>query len=149
MRRVPTGFRSLTLWLALSGLLLRALIPGGFMPGWTQQQADGTRSWLVICHAGELQSLLRKPINLRYRCSGNYGVAAADNAHTGHQIGEAHLGCPFAAAATPALPTAPTLPFFISAAHAAVIGVYRHAIQATSSRRLPPARAPPLASVFR
>jgi len=149
MRRVSTGFRSLTLWLALSGLLLRALIPGGFMPGWTQQQADGTRSWLVICHAGELQSLLRKPVNLRYRCSGNYGATSAATAYAGHQIAEAHLSCPFAAAATPALPMVLALPIFTSTAHAAVIGAYRAAVRAASSRRLPPARAPPLDSVFR
>lgn len=50
------------LWLALSAVVLRSLIPIGFMPGWIGA-VPGSPSWLVICPASELQALLKAPSN--------------------------------------------------------------------------------------
>lgn len=48
-------------WLALAGVLLRGLIPVGFMPGWIGA-VPGAASWLVICPASELSRLATLPV---------------------------------------------------------------------------------------
>ena len=145
--------RLLALWLALSGVLLRGLVPTGFMPGWTQAGDDGSRSWLTICPAGELQALLPQSPHAHHHHHHPgmvMAVGAADSGvdHSAHRIGEAHLGCPFAAAATPTLPlslAALSLPEgalqFTGAAAPIRVGI-------PAARRLPPARAPPAGRVI-
>ena len=130
---------TITLWLALSGVLLRGLIPVGFMPGWAGSTMGGEPSWLIVCPAGELQVLLPQTHHHHHDNGGPD--------HSGHRIGEAHLGCPFAAAATPALPLALTALTIDAGVPAAVAQTRVSLLVSVAQRRLPPARAPPSFSV--
>ena len=54
--RRPSPLTRAAVWLALAGVVLRSLIPVGFMPGWIGA-VPGAASWLVICPASELSQL--------------------------------------------------------------------------------------------
>lgn len=60
MFRSRTALHSFALWLALSAVVLRSLIPVGFMPGWTGTGEEGGR-WLIICPASPLSAALAPP----------------------------------------------------------------------------------------
>lgn len=60
MFRSRTALHSFALWLALSAVVLRSLIPVGFMPGWTGTGEEGGR-WLIICPASPLSAALVPP----------------------------------------------------------------------------------------
>lgn len=57
MFRSRTALHAFALWLALSAVLLRSLIPVGFMPGWTGSGGEQA-SWLIICPASPLSAAL-------------------------------------------------------------------------------------------
>lgn len=125
--------RRFALLMAVAGVLLRGLIPPGFMPGWTGELEGQARSWLAICPAGELQALLPRGHHHHHH--------GAD--HSRHQLSEAHLSCPFAAAAAPALPSSPfTSVFAPTVADAGIAAVVTSAVFVFPRLR-PPARAPP------
>jgi hypothetical protein len=144
MSRFRSRLRLAALWLALAGVLLRGLVPAGFMPGWTQAGTDGSRSWLMVCPAGELATLL--PADPHAHHHHMQGAAAGDD-HDAHRIGEAHLGCPFAAVAAPALPSAATTFLAISRPTTSAVPFGSLAPPTSDQRRLPPARAPPVSAV--
>lgn len=60
MFRSRTALHCFALWLALSALVLRSLVPVGFMPGWTGVGAEGGH-WLIICPASPLSAALAPP----------------------------------------------------------------------------------------
>lgn len=62
MFRSRSHLTSFALWLALAGVVLRALVPVGFMPGWTGATAKaGDAGWLVICPTSPLHGALAAP----------------------------------------------------------------------------------------
>ena len=132
------GLQRLTLALALAALLLRALIPTGFMPGWDRSAAEGGPRWLVVCETSPLHSLLAP----RAYC--HAGPARSD--HAGHRLLEAHLACPFAAALGAALPNALPRPSLWFGAAAAPDHRLPPAIFTAPQHRLAAARAPPASS---
>ena len=133
----------LALWLALGGVLLRGLVPAGFMPGWAQVDADGQRSWLSICTAGELRALL--PAGHHHH-AGMVMTAAGDaEEHLAHRLDEADLSCPFAAADVPALPTTLASLNLVEGPPVASATVLPLRPGAGSIQRLPPVRGPPSA----
>lgn len=144
MSAFRSRFRLAALWLALAGVLLRGMVPAGFMPGWTQAGADGSRGWLTICRAGELAVLLPADPHAHHHHHQAMAGGVAGEDHDTHRIGEAHLGCPFAAAAAPALPTSATVfvTNFRPSTSTATDGPL--APPTSDQRRLPPARAPPI-----
>ena len=58
MFRSRTSWHAIALWLALSAVVLRSLIPVGFMPGWTGSSGGESASWLIICPASPLSAAL-------------------------------------------------------------------------------------------
>jgi hypothetical protein len=112
------------LWLALAGLLYRALIPAGFMPGNSAQAQAG--AVMVMCPGGML-------------------MPAGDMA-PGQPQAHAYSQCPFAEAAGPVLP--PALPVLPPAPAPATPLPARQtpASPLRFTRVRPPARAPPLYS---
>jgi DUF2946 family protein len=114
------GFRQFALWLALAAVLLRALLPAGFMP----ERSAGERGiGLTICYASPLAKL---------------------RADQGQPSGvHDHASCAFSAAAGPGLPSSgirsgqqPA-----DAADIVTLDVARFASRFSKGR--PPARAPP------
>eukprot|EP01034_Spumella_vulgaris_P003187 gene3187-4114_t len=129
----------LALWLALSGVLLRGLVPVGFMPGWAQASADGQRSWLTICAAGDLRALLPQAGAGHHHHAGMVMTAAGDaDEHLAHRLDEADLSCPFAAADVPALPTSPASLSLVEGPPVASATVLPVRPSAGSIQRLPP-----------
>ncbi|MFI4979015.1 MAG: hypothetical protein ACHQIO_01575 [Nevskiales bacterium] len=128
-------YQQLALWLAIAAVLLRALIPDGFMP---EHRAGQRGLVLAFCSAGPLAALRAQPAF----------VAASELAHApdgdpGHHPMEDHAGCAFASAAAPGVPVT-----FVSmswALHegAAVAGWLRHATIPAAAHIRPPSRAPP------
>ncbi|GAC1628427.1 MAG: hypothetical protein NVS9B10_18340 [Nevskia sp.] len=146
----PSGWHRCALWLALGSVLLRGLVPAGFMPGWTQAGTDGRYSWLTICPAGELQALLPQDPHAQHHhhpgaaaMPAGTAAAAAGMDHSAHRLGEAHLSCPFAAAAAPGLPVALAALALPAPGLAFVAAQRPPGPLATRLRRLPPARGPP------
>lgn len=137
----------LALWLALGGVLLRGLVPVGFMPGWAQVGADGQRSWLSICTAGDLRALL--PLagaGHHHHHAGMVMTAAGDaDEHLAHRLDEADPSCPFAAADVPALPTSLAALSLVEGPPVASATVLPLRPGAGSIQRLPPVRGPPSA----
>lgn len=118
-------------WLLLAGLFLRAAMPAGYMPGNTQNLANGMP--LVLCSGGVLKVLAANDV-----------LAPADAAQ--HQSQDASSSCPFAFAATPALPAWPPAAIALerlSEAPAPAAGIRAFAL---GSHRQPPVRGPPLLS---
>ncbi len=62
MFRSRTALHSFALWLALSAVVLRSLIPVGFMPGWTGSGVEAGNRWLIICPASPLSAALAAPV---------------------------------------------------------------------------------------
>ena len=114
------GFRQSALWLALAAVLLRALLPAGFMP---ERRAGERGIGLAICYASPLAKL---------------------RADQGQPSGiHDHASCAFSAAAGPGLPSSgirsgqkPAV-----AANIAALDAARFASRFSNGR--PPARAPP------
>lgn len=88
MFRSRTALHSFALWLALSAVVLRSLIPVGFMPGWTGTGEEGGR-WLIICPASPLSAALAPPAN---KHAGHHDHAAMMAA-----MAKAHAADPHAA----------------------------------------------------
>ena len=88
MFRSRTALHSFALWLALSAVVLRSLIPVGFMPGWTGTGEEGGR-WLIICPASPLSTALAPPAN---KHAGHHDHAAMMAA-----MAKAHAADPHAA----------------------------------------------------
>ncbi len=93
MFRSRTALHSFALWLALSAVVLRSLIPVGFMPGWTGTGEEGGR-WLIICPASPLSAALASP------------AAKLPGAHTSHHDHAAMMAAMAAADADSADPHA-------------------------------------------
>jgi hypothetical protein len=110
------------LWLALAAVLLRALLPDGFMP---ERGANGVVA-LQFCYASPLAKL-RAP----------QGTPAGDHAHA---------SCAFAAAAAPGLPRAgiqtPSFPLAVPA----IAPRQALALVTRFNGGRPPARGPPAIS---
>lgn len=121
---------SFALWLALAGVLLRASVPFGYMPGWLQAGGHGNASLLALCSAGEHSAL---------------ASAAAPVAGSEDQdgLGKLQAGCAFALAAAAALPPSPPAPsaVFLAPVHAPL--ALRAAAPESATASLPPARGPP------
>jgi hypothetical protein len=115
--------RQFALWLVLAAVLLRALIPAGFM---LERSAAGGGVSLAICYASPLA-----------RLRADHGVPA------GVQL---HADCAFAAAAAPALPGAAPAAVFGPVAYA--LRPQRSLLSnlGAAPRLQPPARGPPLLS---
>lgn len=62
MFRSRTALHSFALWLALSAVVLRSLIPVGFMPGWIGSGVEAGNRWLIICPASPLSAALAAPV---------------------------------------------------------------------------------------
>jgi len=121
MLRLHHRWQLLALWLAVAGVLFRGLIPAGLMPATAEAARHG--SWLVLCTHGQ----------------------TVQQAHAGH--GGASPGqCPFAAAASPAVPGSWLAPAFSFGGAEYHPGWGSIVNLGTSPRLQPPARAPPLFS---
>lgn len=184
MFRSRSHLQAFALWLALAGVVLRSLVPVGFMPGWTGSAAKpGGASWLIICPTSPLHAALASPVaapahhdhaamqaaqaaaaddphahHHGHHAGMDHGAAvdratpAADphaghdaSQHGGHRIAAEHLSCPFAGAGSPALPAA-DIAFLVAAPGTSPVETVRPADAVTTvRRRLPPARAPPVA----
>lgn len=116
LRRHP-----LALQLAILAVLLRAVLPGGFMP---VRAADGSGVAMVLCSADAARRAASQPHD--------------DTARV------LHGACAYAAAAAPALP--PTLAHFHADTRIAAAPLFlgQQTASPTAERRRPPARAPPL-----
>jgi hypothetical protein len=130
-------FRQLALWLALASVMLRALIPAGFMP---EQHAARRGIVLAFCYADALGRLrAAEPLSVQ---QSKYSAGRADDLGVGHRIG-AHPGCPFASAAAPGLPA--SLPIGVALFEASSRldqGKAVSAVLALAHAR-PPTRGPP------
>lgn len=118
-------------WLLLAGLFLRAAMPAGYMPGTAQNLANGLP--LVLCSGGVLKVL-----------AAGDALATADAAQ--HQSQDASSSCPYAFAATPALPAWPPAGIALSLsseAPAPAAGIRPFTLD---PHRQPPVRGPPLLS---
>lgn len=137
-----SALHRLALWLALGGMLLRGLVPLGFMPGWAQADAEGRRSWRSLCAVGDLRALLPHGPSHHHHAG---MVMAADDAdeHQVHRLDEADLSCPFAAADVPALPTTLSSLSLVQGPPVASAAVLPVRPSAGSIQRLPPVRGPP------
>lgn len=63
MFRSRSHLQAFALWLALAGVVLRSLVPIGFMPGWTGAAGDGDDArWLIICPTSPLYGALATPV---------------------------------------------------------------------------------------
>lgn len=124
MRSPRSNWRSLALLLALTGVLFRGLIPAGFMPAVGTAQPNG--AILALCSGG----LLKAAPATGGDPAGAPAAAASDE-------------CPFATAASPALPPdLPQLPPLPVAASAPLGDLSLP--PAVAARDLPPpARGPP------
>ena len=114
------GFRQFALWLALAAVLLRVLLPEGFMP----ERSAGERGiGLAICYASPLAKL---------------------RADQGQPSGiHDHGGCVFSAAAGPALPSSGVHGDCQPAVVAAVAALDGASFSSRFSKGRPPARGPP------
>jgi hypothetical protein len=121
LRRQPS--RQFALWLALAAVLLRALLPQGFM---LERAAGEPRIGLAICYASPLARL------------------RADHGTPGGT--QAHADCAFAAASGPALPSAVSLSGGVAGRQPFASGWVAVLNPGTALRVQPPARAPPLFS---
>lgn len=130
--------RQAVLGLLLAVMLLRALIPSGFMPGWDRAANEGQRRWLIVCETSPLQAMLGP----RAHCDG--GARGGD--HDSHRLREAHLGCLFAAAMGAALPGAVLHLWLIRSASIELVRRLPAAIFPAPQHRLAAARAPPVSS---
>lgn len=62
MFRSRSHLHAFALWLALAGVVLRSLVPVGFMPGWTDGAAKSSDArWLIICPTSPLYGALASP----------------------------------------------------------------------------------------
>lgn len=131
MLRKPTRLHHSALLIALGAMMLRALIPAGYMPNWSGGHA---KAWLAICHAGALQVLV-EPAR---RASGE-PIKPTDSSR---------FECPYAALAAPGLAPATWSVSTPPRPLPAVLTSLTSLVSAEQPRR-PPARAPPRHSVFR
>lgn len=138
-----SGLHRLALWLTLGGMLLRGLVPLGFMPGWAQADAEGRRSWLSLCAAGDLRALLPNGGAGHHHHAGMVMTAGDADEHQAHRLDEADLSCPFAAADVPALPTTLASLSLVEGPPVASAAVLPARPVAASIQRLPPVRGPP------
>lgn len=170
MSRRRTHLHAVALWLTLAGVLLRGLIPVGFMPGWVAASEPASRSWVVICPTSPLRAVqhtatdptpaghlraalaalpegaLSGPI-----CHGAGQPAAVasvtattpDDDHGSHRIAAEHLDCPFAAAVAAVLPAADVAPALPARSGLTATPSRTLAHDHDPQRRRPPARAPP------
>jgi hypothetical protein len=120
----PTATR-----LALVAMLLRALVPAGWMPG----TANG--SPLVLCTANGLVQVLDASL-----------APMPDDAPASHSPA-ADGNCPFGAAASPVLPATPRPELRIEYVPATVARAAQPAYRLTSPTGSHTARAPPLPSI--
>ncbi|NGY05387.1 DUF2946 family protein [Solimonas terrae] len=131
MSSVRRHRHTILLWLALLGVLYRALIPPGFMPVMTHT-ARGTVLGLAMCYG-------QGPVTI-----GQNPARSGDAGHTGHGADRQEPQCPFAAAATPALPYVASLSPAPAAAPARQQEpVVESAANDTANYLRPPSRAPP------
>lgn len=137
-QRATSLSRQAVLGLLLAVMLLRALIPSGFMPGWDRAANEGQRRWLIICETSPLQALLGP----RTHCDG--GARGGD--HDSHRLREAHLACLFAAALGAALPSAAPHLWLPRSARGERADRLPAAIFPAPQQRLAAARAPPVSS---
>lgn len=122
----------LFLWLVAATVLLRALVPDGFMP----EHRKGHGFELAICSAGPLAAL---------RAADDALSTHHDHGQPGQHDPSSHGDCPFAAAVAAALPGAvPGLPSL--AAQAQALSAFAASAFLSASRLRPPSRAPPLFS---
>ena len=131
-------YQQFALWLAIAAVLLRALIPDGFMP---EHRAGQRGLVLAFCSAGPLAGL-------RARQSSSLAEArqladGRDPANPGHPAGDTHLGCPFASAAAPGLPAAPVAILSTPFGAAAPLRFLAVSVAFAVFRIRPPSRAPP------
>jgi hypothetical protein len=118
LRRQPS--RQFALWLALAAVLLRALLPQGFM---LERAAGEAGVGLAICYASPLAKL-----------RADHGTPAGT---------QAHADCVFAAASSPALPSAAPLSGCVADRQPFGSGWIAVLNRGTAPRLQPPARAPP------
>lgn len=127
------NLKHFALWLAIAAVLLRALIPDGFMPEHRKGQAGME---LAICWAGPLAALRADREFLKQ-------VADRDHGQPGHHDTAGHVDCPFSSAAGPGLLTSiPNLPSL--AAQIRPMSAFAASASLAASRLRPPSRAPPL-----
>ena len=187
MFRSRSHLQAVALWLALAGVVLRGLVPVGFMPGWTGTDTrNDAAAWLIICPTSPLHGAFVAPAaapavaghhdhaamlaamaaaaadpHAHHHHGPQAAIAAAADAaaepaaaadphaghaageHGGHRIAAEHLSCPFAGAATAALPVAAAVFAADFAGASAPIPARSADAVPTVRRRLPPARAPP------
>lgn len=136
--------QTVALLFALAGVLLRSFIPPGFMPGGAGS-AGQPASWLMICPGGELAAL--QPDIHAHMHHHHGGAPGQSDEHGAHILSEAHLSCPFAAAAAMALPTALAAFDPLIAAVEFISDPLPRRIHSVSALRLPPARAPPVSPI--
>jgi hypothetical protein len=93
MFRSRSHLQATALWLALAGVVLRSLVPVGFMPGWTSAGGvDGAPRWLIVCPTSPLHGALADPTPPpTHDAAGHHdhaamlaAMAAADDPHAGH-----------------------------------------------------------------
>lgn len=110
-----------TIWLALAGLVYRALIPSGFMPASGAQAQTG--AVMVMCPGGMLMP--------------------AEPDAKGKPQAFHYAQCPFAVAIAPALPSVLVLPPALAALYAAMPAPGLLSALPAPAHTHPPARGPP------
>lgn len=110
----------LVLWLVLTSVLSRALIPAGFMPNVHRWMHQG--GLLVICPHGDLMT---------HKASG--GAASTSEQQ-----------CPFGAAAGPALPSSNAVRMLATTPDGLLVKLSVVNAEGTASHLQPPPRGPPV-----
>lgn len=114
----------------MAGVLLRAAVPFGYMPGWMQAGSHGAAGVLVLCSASDHSALASSPAPERSNPDGD-GLA------------KLQAGCAFALAAAAALPQAtPATRMQAPALAVRPDGLRSSALQFVTAA-LPPPRGPP------
>ena len=130
MFRRGSRLQSLALWLALAGVLLRAAVPFGYMPGWMQADSHGASGMLVLCSASDHSALASS-------------AATPPSGEDGDDLAKLQAGCAFALAAATGLPPAVPAAGFAALASIAPPSGTRPAAPQRAPAALPPPRGPP------
>lgn len=128
-------YQQLALWLAFAAVLLRALIPDGFMP----EHRPGQRGLvLAFCSAGPLAALRSQQAFATVA-----EFAHAPDGDPGHHPTEDHAGCAFASAAAPGVPVILASMSWSPQAGTAPSAWLRSIVVSAAAHVRPPLRGPP------
>jgi len=96
-----THYQQLVLWLAVATVMLRAMIPDGFMP---EREVGRSGLTLVFCSAGPLARLGSSAALAVDSEFGKQAGSLGSHSDSDHSTTQDHSVCAFASATSPGLP---------------------------------------------